>query len=109
HHLTTPPLFPYTTLFRSVLFGCIGAPVTKTQVVFRATALVTVTFDGEPDICITLQPGGVSLECGNLIGSDIGLVEVKVDFPYVLPEQVVDIHVRRLRWRWRRCRRGRWN
>src|SRR2546430_13266795 len=92
-----------------MLFGCIRAPVTETEVVFRAAALVTVTFDGEPYICITLQPGCIALECGNLVGPYIGLVEIKVDFLYVLPEQLVDAHVRRPRRRRRRCRRRRRN
>src|SRR5579883_161122 len=57
-------------------FDGIGAPIAEAEVVFFASALIAVAFDGEADVWVRFEPGGVGLKSRNLVGFDVGLVVI---------------------------------
>src|SRR5947209_20584707 len=85
----SPPLFPYTTLFRSpagldpprheIAHGGLGAPLTEGQVVLVVPALVTMPFDQRELVRMGLEPGGAGVQRPGIARADRRRVEGKVD------------------------------
>src|SRR5262249_34092661 len=83
-----------------VVHGALGPPVAKGQVVSRRSALVAVALDQQELIGVLAQPRRVGVEGASVLYSELGFVEVEVDWI----QRRIRLEFLRGRWRrsWRR-------
>src|ERR1700676_656732 len=85
-----------------VLLDGAGAAIAQTQVVFRGATLVAVAFDGCFDRRVAFQEVRGLGKSGAGIGTNVGLVIVKIGVAHFLREEPIEVNL----WRWRRRRRS---
>src|SRR5262249_59835534 len=81
------------TLTYQEFFNGVCPAIAKAKIVFFAAAFVTMSFDGEPDVWVGLQPTGIGLKNDEHVSSDFRTIIVKENVLDVVAQRATG-HVR---------------